>query len=178
MKKYQCKVFDESLQNYLDNQINVSEFIRNILDDVRTGKLLYDSTQEDLDLKLKKLKVADLRLKIWQKVKDNGFTLEQLKAIIDGEDIPLPIKEDYTPTETTKPEPTKIQFKSLGSTITHQPKQILQEDGTLRCKRCNRFFDMQGFDCMQLDDYRKHCEEVHGGLLQEERNELMEIYPN
>ena len=67
---------------------------------------------------------------------------------------------------------------TFGKTTTHTPRKIKQEDGTLRCKHCNRAIPMRAFDCEQLDDYRKHVEQSHGVLDEEERIELVGLYEN
>ena len=52
MKKYQFKTYEDPLQDFLETQSNISEFIRNILDDYRTGKLMHSenaSIKEQLE---------------------------------------------------------------------------------------------------------------------------------
>ena len=74
MKKFMFKVYDDSLENFLDCQSNLSEFIRSILDDYRTGKLV-EKTSIDFDEemnqeKLKKIKKENIKLNL-----DNRFKL-------------------------------------------------------------------------------------------------------
>ncbi|QMU53540.1 MAG: hypothetical protein GKS07_11030 [Nitrosopumilus sp.] len=185
-RQYRVNVYDDTLKEFLNDmtiESKFSDWAKTIFDDLRTGKLTYNRTEKDIDFQIKKLKAAELKLKIWSRVKDSGFSLNQLDALINQDEIPLP-ENDYPNSkpepEITKSEPVKnenTQFKSLGSTTMNRAKKILQKDGTLRCKRCNRRFDMRAFDFEQLDDYRNHCEEVHNGLSGDERKELLEIYP-
>lgn len=175
MKKYQCKVYDEELNDFLDNKPNVSEFIRNVLNDFRTGKLSYESP-ENIDLKIKKLKIADLTLKVWSKFKDEGYSLDQLDNFVNN-GILNTIPENRT-IEAPIIQTNSNQQLEFGKTITYKSDKILQQDGTLRCKHCNKKIGMRAFDFEQLDDYKKHVESIHGELENVERAELLEIYPN
>jgi len=73
MKKYQFNVFDLDLQFFLESDDNVSEKIRNILDDVRTGVLV---KKEDIDFeeqmnlqKLEKIKKENIAKDIDNRIK-------------------------------------------------------------------------------------------------------------
>jgi len=73
MKKYQFNVFDLDLQFFLESDGNVSEKIRNILDDVRKGVLV---RKEDIDYdeqmkeqKLSKIKKENIKLDIDNRIK-------------------------------------------------------------------------------------------------------------
>jgi hypothetical protein len=147
-----------------------------------------EQTPEDetLDTKIKRLKAADLTLKVWEKMRSD-YTLEDFQNFLQTGFLPQKrLTYDYLENphksiiETSNPPNPNLEhnFKTLGTTIINKPKQILQEDGTLRCKNCNKKFDMRAFDFEQLDDYRIHFETVHRKLTDRERDELMGIYQN
>jgi len=173
MKKYQVNVYEEPLLNFLDTKSNVSEFIRTILDDFRTGKISYDTNSElTTKQKLEKVKLANETLKIWKEFNHAGFNLDQLEKFVNDGEMPF-MENPVFPKEEKKNENPKLTF---GKTITYTSSKIKQKDGTLRCKRCNRIFEMKAFDFQQLDKFRNHVENNHGKLNQEERDELMELY--
>jgi len=73
MKKYQFNVFDLDLQFFLESDGNVSEKIRNILDDVRKGILVrkedIDYDEQMKDEKLKKIRKENIQLDINNRIK-------------------------------------------------------------------------------------------------------------
>ena len=121
-----------------------------------------------------KIKLGSDRLKLWKEIREDGGTPDDFARLVNHGEIPN-LQNNYT--ESTAGNTPKIELKSYGTTIIHKSKKILQEDGTLRCMRCNRVIPMRGFDFEQLDDYRKHVESSHGNLYESERKELMGIYP-
>ena len=123
-----------------------------------------------------KLRNVDLKLKIWDRLKSGGYTLDQLKQILNDGDIPLPENKTLYPVEETTSQPKSTP--KFGITVTHTNNKIKQDDGTLRCKRCNKKIDMRAYDFEQLDDYRKHVENTHGKLTDDEREELIQLFPN
>ncbi len=91
MKPYNFKVYDEPLQNYLDIQSDLSEFIRNILDDYRTGKIvskLSINFDEEMNTqKLKKIKKENIKLDLDNRIKlirDLGFSPNDALDIANG----------------------------------------------------------------------------------------------
>ena len=176
----------DEIVKFMDAQPNNSEFLKGLVSDFIDGKLIYGKTQDaKLNTKIKKLKVGDLTLKLWDRLKQAGYTIAQLEDFVEGGKLELPENKTFYPQDSepiiqssskANPQEIREEFQKQTNTITHKPTQILQEDGTLRCKRCNKRVEMRAFDFEQLDDYRKHCEEAHGGLGEEERNELMELY--
>ena len=123
------------------------------------------------DEKLKKVKLANETIKIWKEFKNSGFTPEQLASFVNDGEIPYENNKIFEDSKESKP------VLTFGETKTHTTKKILQDDGTLRCLHCNRAIPMRAFDCEQIDDYKKHVELTHGQLEQEERSQLMELYP-
>lgn len=174
MREFHFKVYNPELIDYLDSKSNVSEFLRDIADDVRTGKLTKPTTEINIDTRIKNLRAADLTLKVWDRLKQAGYTLDQLKFFVSGGELGLPQNKTFYAEKETAP----ILSRTFGQTVNYKPDKIKQDDGTLRCKHCNKRIDMRAFDHEQLDDYRIHAENVHGGLDEDERAELMEIYPN
>jgi len=73
MKKYQFNVFDLDLEFFLESDGNVSEKIRNILDDVRKGVLVrkedIDYDEQLKDEKLKKIRKENIKLDIDNRIK-------------------------------------------------------------------------------------------------------------
>lgn len=171
----------EELELFLTRYPNVPLSVvakQSFLEFLKSDEKLQNTTQKkiqnnSLDERIKKLKAADLVLKLWDRMKHSGWTLDQLEFLVNNGEIPEQENKPLNIEQQTMPELLKF-----GKTITNNPKQILQDNGTLRCNRCNRIFPMKGFNFQQLDDYRNHAEEVHGGLEESERIELLKIYPN
>jgi len=128
-----------------------------------------------LDDKIKKLRVADLTLKVWDKLRQAGYSIEQLQEFVNTGKFSYPENKTFY-AERSETEIQSNQIQVIGKTITHQPDQILQEDGTLRCKLCNKKIEMRAFNFEQLDDYRIHFESNHRKLNEKEREKLLEIY--
>ena len=91
MKKYQFKTYGDPLQDFLETQSNISEFIRNILDDYRTKKLVDSSTMsfdEQMNQeKLKKIKKENIKLDLDNRLKlirDLGFSPSEALEIVNG----------------------------------------------------------------------------------------------
>ena len=160
-----------------------------ILDDSQSADVQTSSSTGDqpkteantLDNALKRQKIGLNNLKLFKELKAQGFSLEQITDVANGKALQLPENnasdEPIDVTVETNQNSRQL-LESFGNTTTHKPKQIRQEDGTLRCKNCNKKFDTRAFDFEQLDDYRIHFETVHRKLTERERDELMEIYPN
>lgn len=60
-KVYQFKVTDKKLQDYLDSQPNKSDFLRQLAQDLKDGKLVYLS--ESIEYKLKEARLENLGYK-------------------------------------------------------------------------------------------------------------------
>lgn len=148
---------------------NIKELDKIVLNFLTNG---IPTKTQSTDDKLKKLKVADLTLKVWDRLRNAGYSLDQLESFVNSGEL------SYPEHKTFYAEPEKPKLTTFGTTITHKPKQIQQQDGTLRCKHCNKKIEMKAFDFEQLDDYRKHVETIHGKLDESERIELLGIYPN
>ena len=142
------------------------------------NKLLLSENKQDPNLttkeKLEKVKLANETIKIWKEFKQSGFTVEQLGDFVNDGVMPYMDNPVFSKDESREDKPVL----TFGKTTTHTPRKIKQEDGTLRCKHCNRAIPMRAFDCEQLDDYRKHVEQSHGVLDEEERIELVGLYDN
>lgn len=123
-----------------------------------------------------KIKLGSDRLKLWKEIRKDGGTPDDFAKLVNHGEIPN-LSEKCTE-QTTGDHTPKVELKSYGTTTINKPKKILQEDGTLRCMRCNRVIPMRVYNFEQLDDYRDHVESSHGNLYESERKELMEIYPN
>jgi len=153
----------------------LKNLMKQIIVDYISNNLDASKPQQEptLDNKLKKLKVADLTLKVWDKLRQAGYSIDQLQRFVSTG------KFEYPENRTFHAEPAieESKARTLGTTISHQPEKILQNDGTLRCKVCNKRIDMRAFDFEQLDDYRIHFETTHRKLEDSERKELLEIYP-
>ena len=119
-----------------------------------------------------RIKLGSDRLKLWKEIRKDGGTPDDFARLINHGEIPN-LPENHT--ERTTDDTPKIEFKSHGTTITHKPKKILQEDGTLRCMRCNKKIEMRAYDFEQVNDYNKHVGETHGKLFESERKELNKI---
>ncbi|MDH5431570.1 MAG: hypothetical protein OEW78_06780 [Nitrosopumilus sp.] len=163
------------------NVKNIDSLRKNI-DDGHTPKInLSDEHCEtnSLDVKIKKLKAAEITLRVWERLKQNGYSISQFQDFVYTGNLSLPENETfYAESSNTEAIPSQTQQIQFGNTITHKPNKILQEDGTLRCKHCNKTIEMRAFNFEQLDDYRIHVESTHGQLTELERSELLEIYPN
>ena len=114
--------------------------------------------------KLEKVKLANETLKIWKEFNHAGFSLDQLEDYVNNGIMPY-MENPVFPEK--KKEESKPQL-TFGKTITHKPRQIKQDDGTLRCKICNRTIPTRAYDFEQLDDYRVHFEESHRKLTEDE----------
>ena len=80
--------------------------------------------------KLEKVKLANETLKIWKEFNHAGFSLDQLEDYVNNGIMPY-MENPVFPEK--KKEESKPQL-TFGKTITHKPRQIKQDDGTLRCK--------------------------------------------
>jgi len=183
-KQFHFNVWDENLKSFLGRQDKFGEWIRTIIDDVRTGKLSYDTQEIDIDTEIKKLRAAVLKLNVLDKLKDAGYSLDQLELFVNSGSLPAPPHENRILVElpspsssiTTTPEKPTFQGSRYGVTKNNTPKTILQSDGSLRCMSCNRKFGKREHDFQQIDDYRIHFEGVHRPLTDRERDELMGLY--
>ena len=92
MKKFMFKVYDESLENFLDCQSNISEFLRDLINDYRQGKLM-NADQIGLKQKIEnekyqKLQKENLKLDFEIKrtlIREFKFSPEQAMEIASGE---------------------------------------------------------------------------------------------
>ena len=81
MKHFQFKIYDQDLIEWLELQTNVSNFIRQTLEDVKSGKIKKQD-DADIDTKIKRQKLLSLQLSNWKNLKDNGMIMEEAKAIL------------------------------------------------------------------------------------------------
>ena len=100
-KLFQFNVFDTELQDYLDNQNNISEFLRNLVEDYRLGKLVTKSDiEKDADYdqkmkseKLKKIVKENMKLDLDNRIKlirELNFSPAEAIEIIKAETLPEP----------------------------------------------------------------------------------------
>ncbi len=184
-RKVQFNMDDKTLEKYLSKYPieQRNEIAKNLFTDFINGKntqtVQSENTEYNTTLTTKqeheRIKLGSDRLKLWKEIRKDGGTPEDFARLVNNGEIPNLIENHTEPATDDTP---KVEFKSYGTTITHKPKKILQENGTLRCMRCNKKIEMRAFNFEQLDDYRKHVEISHGSLYESERKELMEIYPN
>ena len=170
---FACNKNEIELIQHIESKDNFTAYVKQLILNDMNG--VTATTAPAKEEETKKLKRIDLKLKIWDRLRNGGYTLEQINRILKDEEIPYP-QNNFQPIEQAKTTDTpKIEFESYGTTIINKPKKILQDDLTLRCMRCNRVIETRGFDFEQVNDYKKHVEETHGELFSTEREELSEI---
>jgi len=164
MKPYNFKVYDESLQNFLDTKSEISEFIRSILDDYRTGKLVNGDTA-NIKEQLEQEKLTALQNK--------NSTHELTKRKLDAETRISEYHADNLDVVGDNPSP---QAKKAMTHYTHKKlngfNEYVQRKYTLNyfendelchkalCKICEALFESQ--DKQEVtDDVCWHIEEIH-----------------
>jgi hypothetical protein len=102
MKRYEFKIFDEKEIAYADSVENISEHIRNLLNQQRQGNLVFfDAPQlQKLLAQIENLKIGTLNetLDAWKKIKELGGDISKLDSFIKGrQELPSPVKTDLQP---------------------------------------------------------------------------------
>jgi len=150
---------DSDLELFLQGQFSINEFLRNLVNDFRTGKLI-DS--KNMDLQRKKLEV-DIRYKeimilIKQKELDFSETFDKTPSSQAKTAIKVGVNtESYEP-----PEEKKIQdtIQNKWNNFVNTLKQNSKAEWTLTCKLCSTGFILPTKD-LAISRFKKHLEETH-----------------
>jgi len=150
---------DSDLEEYLESKFSMNEFLRNLVNDFRTGKLI-DS--KNMDLQRKKLEV-DIRYKeimilIKQKELDFSETFDKTPSSQAKTAIKVGINtESYEPPEEKKIQDTiQNKWNNFVSTL----KQNSKAEWTLTCKLCDTGFILPTKE-LAISRFKKHLEETH-----------------
>jgi len=150
---------DSDLEIYLESKFSINEFLRNLVNDFRTGKLI-DS--KNMDLQRKKLEV-DIRYKeimilIKQKELDFSETFDKTPSSQAKSAIKVGVNtESYEPPEEKKIQDTiQNQWNRFVNTL----KQNSKAEWTLTCKLCSTGFILPTKE-LAISRFKKHLEETH-----------------
>lgn len=127
-KIYQFKSTDEERNNFLNSQENTSDFIRNLVDDYRNGKLV-SVDEKDLEKQMKLRKIRKL---------DVGIILDEIKIKKEA------IESGYSPSEALQ-----ILKGKTAVIDTNQIQLLLHPDG--RCESCNHIHMLYNKSCSRWD---------------------------
>jgi len=160
-KKFSFWVYPKeiNLRNFLESKVNVSEFLKGIIEKVRTGKLVDAKT---IDLHRKKLEV-DIRYKeIMIKIKEKELlyneTFDKPPPYSAKEAIKVNVNtESYNP-----PEEKKINevIKSSWNKFVETMKQNSLGEWTVTCKLCSTGFILPTKE-QAINRLKIHLEETH-----------------
>lgn len=155
-KSFQLKTSDELLIRYIENHGNVSQFLKEVIQQLMNGELLprekAEQTQRIADLKIRD-KVATIINK----------EIHAKRSMIHDLHIP--------PNEVMK-----IMNDKHNVLDANRPNKLLQADGTLMCLDCKLIIPLMGYRFEQSDNLEKHVKLMHGRTFdEEEKNTLMEF---
>jgi len=160
-KKYTVWTYekDSHLREFLDSKINVSEFIRDTLEKLRTGKLIDAKT---IDLQRKKLEV-DIRYKeIMIKIKEKELDFSETFSKTPSSQAKTAIKvgvntESYEPPEEKKiKDVIKNNWNKFVESIIKNPKN----EWTLTCHLCSTGFILPTRE-QAIERFKIHLLETH-----------------
>jgi len=158
-KKFTFYVTEDNLNLFLESKTNVSEFVKDIIEKYRTGKLI-DS--KSVDLHRKKLEV-DIRYKeIMIKIKEKellfGETFTKTPSYSAQKAIKVGVNtESYEPPEEKK---IKDVIENSWNKFVETLKQNSKGEWTLTCKLCSTGFILPTKE-LAISRLKKHLEETH-----------------
>jgi len=169
-KKFSFWVYPKeiNLRDFLESKANVSEFLKGIIEKVRTGKLVDAKT---IDLHRKKLEV-DIRYKeIMIKIKEKELVYSEtfdktpshtaqnaIKVNVNAENIYPPKEtESYEPPEEKK---IKHVIENSWNKFVATLKQNSKGEWTLTCKLCSTGFILPTKETAILR-FKQHLNETH-----------------
>jgi len=150
---------DSDLELYLESQFSVNEFLRNLVNDFRTGKLI-DS--KNMDLQRKKLEVEirykEIMIKLKQKELDFSETFDKTPSSQAKTAIKVGVNtESYEPPEEKKIiDVIQNQWNKFVETIIKNPKN----EWTLTCKLCSTGFILPTRE-QAIQRFKIHLEQTH-----------------
>jgi len=154
-----CYESDRELKLLLESKANVSTFIKETLENYRTGKLI-DS--KSVDLHRKKMEVdiryKEIMIKIKQKELDFNETFDKTPSSQAKTAIKVGVNtESYNPPEEKKiQEVIQNQWNKFVETL----KQKQNGEWTLTCKLCSTGFVLPTKE-LAISRFKKHLEETH-----------------
>jgi len=158
-RKFTFYVTEDNLNLFLESKTNVSEFVKDIIEKFRTGKLI-DSKQ--IDLHRKKLEVdiryKEIMIKIKQKELDFNQTFDKTPSSQAKSAIKVGVNtESYEPPEEKKIQQViQNQWNKFVETLKQNPKA----EWTLTCKLCSTGFILPTKE-LAISRFKKHLEETH-----------------
>jgi len=150
---------DLDLERYLESKISINDFVRNLINDFRTGKIV-DS--KNLDLHRKKLEV-DIRYKeIMIKIKEKELNYTQTFDKTPSSQAKSAIKVGINTESYEPPEDKKINevIKNSWNKFVNTLKQNSKGEWTLTCKMCNTGFILPTKE-EAINRFKIHLLETH-----------------
>jgi len=160
-KHYNFWVYDKevNLREFLDSKVNVSDYVKDILDKFRTGKLI-DS--KSLDLQRKKLEV-DIRYKeIMIKIKEKELLYNETFEKPPTNSVKQVIKTSVNTESYEPPEEKRISevIKNNWNKFVETLKQNTKGEWTLTCKLCSTGFILPSKE-QAINRFKIHLAETH-----------------
>ncbi len=158
-RKFTFYVTEDNLNLFLESKTNVSEFVKDIIEKFRTGKLI-DSKQ--IDLHRKKLEV-DIRYKeIMILIKQKELNFSETFDKTPSSQAKTAIKVGVNTESYEPPEEKKIQdvIQNQWNKFVETLKQNSKAEWTLTCKLCSTGFILPTKE-LAISRFKKHLEETH-----------------
>lgn len=155
-KIFHLATSDEDLIHFIENHGNVSQFLKEVMQQLKDGKLLpkekAEQSQRLMDLKIRNMVATIITKEINAK-----------RSMIHNLHI--------SPSEVAE-----IMNEKQNVIETNRTHKMIQPDGTLMCLDCKKVIELMGYRFEQSDALEKHVKMMHGREFdEEERNSLMEF---
>jgi len=150
---------DQEIQTFLESKISINDFLRNLVNDFRVGKLV---NVKNLDLQRKKLEV-DIRYKeIMIKIKEKELSYNETFDKSPSSQGKIAIKNNVNTESYNPPEEKKINevIKSSWNKFVETLKQNSRAEWTITCKLCSTGFILPSKE-QAINRLKIHLEETH-----------------
>lgn len=153
MKRYALYSSNKEFTEFLDSKANVSDFLVNLVEDFRTGKLNY--SQGDIDLEIKKVRLkkltAEAKIKTWEA--DHIETFGKTPSYSAEKAIKERASNEKSFRELTEDEINLI--------VKHITLENTFEGYRITCKHCQNRVNYEN-RLEALHDGARHLSAVHG----------------
>ena len=154
-KTYYVRIKDEEIQNKIDTQENITQFLKKIITDFFNGDLV-PSNEENLDREIKKQKLRKLTAEATIKERE-------AKYIENFDSIPSPQAKQAIKTNVSK------EFRELNETELNNFAKVISlvpvDDGhKVTCLKCRNQFTLK--DRLEaIHEAIRHLSSIHGAQI-------------